>query len=426
MNPDEELATHRPPRWTVVPAAAAMAGLIAVSLWSIRAGAADYRMHQETVGAAHEAIALTPDQSEAYARLAWLASGGDPQTAKAALLHAVAVNPWDTRSRIELGLLAEAEGDLATSARYLLQAAEADHLFLPRWTLANYYFRRGDTAQFWRWAKETADRAYGDTQPLFRLCGRVAEDGKLLDRLQIQSADVRAGYLSYLLGQNRVDLIAPAVRRLLQENRDVDAALLWQACERLLEARRVDEAMEIWNRQADAGRAPSRTSTGEGEQLTVNSEFAAPPTSRGFDWRLPVVEGISFSREDESHGLRVTFSGRQPEDCEALAQLVAVRGQVAYDLEFVYRTPGLANAKGIGWRMTSGDGSVLGEVAVPASDTDATGRLSFRTPEACGLVRLALTYHRAPGTTRLEGFLVLRKVTLEPASQPPIDGSRVK
>ncbi len=426
VNHYEELGGQQRSRWLNVPAAAAATGLIAASIWSIRVGAADYRMRQETVGAAHAAIRLTPDQSESYARLAWLASGGDPRTAKAALLHAVAVNPWDTRSRIELGLLAEAEGDSTTSERYLLQAAETDHLFLPRWTLANYYFRRGDTSQFWGWAKEAADRVYGDAQPLFRLCGRVAEDGKLIDRLQIQSADARAGYLSYLLGQNRVDLIVPAVRRLLQENRDVDGPLLWQACERLLEAQRVDEATEIWNRQADAGRAPSRTLAGEGQQLIVNSDFAAAPASRGFDWRLPAVEGISFSREDESRGLRVTFSGRQPEDCEALVQLVAIHGQGAYELSFVYRTGGATSAKGIAWRITSGDGAVLGEGAVPASDADTTGRLSFRMPAACRLARLALTYHRTPGTTRLEGFLVLRRVTLKPEPQPPIDGSRVK
>ena len=269
---------------------------------------------------------------------------------------------------------------------------------------------------------------YGDAQPLFRLCGRVAEDGKLIDRLQIQNPDARAGYLSYLLGQNRVDLIVPAVRRLLQENRDADGPLLWQACERLLEARRVDEAAEIWNRQADAGRAPSRTLAGEGQQLIVNSDFAAPPASRGFDWRLPAVEGISFSREDESRGLRVTFSGRQPEDCEALVQLVAIHGQVPYELSFVYRTRGASPAQRAshGGSPMRGDGAVLGEGAVPASDADTTGRLSFRMPAECRLVRLALTYHRAPGTTRLEGFLVLRKVTLKPAPQPPIDGSRVK
>ena len=159
----------------------------------------------------------------------------------------------------------------------------------------------------------------------------------------------------------------------------------------------------------------------------MNSDFAAPPASRGFDWRLPAVEGISFSREDESRGLRVTFSGRQPEDCEALVQLVAVHGQVPYDLSFVYRTRGLTSAKGIAWRITRRRRrGTVGEGAVPASDADATGRLSFQTPAECRLVRLALTYRRTPGTTRLEGFLVLRKVTLKPAPQPPIDGSRVK
>ena len=158
---------------------------------------------------------------------------------------------------------------------------------------------------------------YGDAQPLFRLCGRVAEDGNLIDRLQIHNPEVRAGYLSYLLGQNRVDLIGPAVHRLLEQNREPDAPLLQGACERLLEARRVDEAAAIWNRQqADAGRVPFRTPAGKGEQFVVNESFAAPPVSWGFDWRLPVVEGVGFSREDESRGLRITFSGSEPEDCE--------------------------------------------------------------------------------------------------------------
>ena len=76
-----------PARWTNLLVAAAAAGLIAASTWSMRVGAADYRMRQETVGAAHDAIALTPDQSECYARLAWLTSGDDPRTAKAALVR---------------------------------------------------------------------------------------------------------------------------------------------------------------------------------------------------------------------------------------------------------------------------------------------------------------------------------------------------
>ena len=39
-----------------------------------------------------------------------------------------------------------------------------------------------------------------------------------------------------------------------------------------------------------------------------------------------------------------------------------------------------------------------------------------RDTAECRLARLALRYRRAPGTTRLEGFLVLRNVALKPRS----------
>jgi hypothetical protein len=279
---------------------------------------------------------------------------------------------------------------------------------------------------FWHWAKDAAAMVYGDAQPVFRLCARVAEDGDLIDRLQIRNPDVRAAYLAYLLGQNRVDLIAPAVHRVLEENREADVPLLLRACDRLLEARRVDEAAEIWNRQAATGRVPFPAPAGEGEQLIANSGFLAQPASRGFDWRLPVVEGISVSREEAPPGLRVTFSGSEPEDCEALAQLVPLREKTAYELSFKYRTREIASGVGLGWRITdAGDGTILKEGPSLASETEREGRLTFETREECRLVRLAVRYRRTPGTIRPEGFLVLRNVALKPA-QLPIDGSRVR
>ena len=417
----------KPRGWaSFLPVGAALAGLAMAGAWSIREGWADYRMRRETVSATEAAIALTPDQSEYYARLAWLVSNHDPQKAKEALRRAVALNPWDARSWIELGLRAEAEGDGATSEACLLRAAKADHTFLPRWTLANYYFRHDDLAKFWLWAKQAAAMVYGDAQPLFLLCGRVEEDGKLIDRLQIRAPEVQAGYLSYLLGKNRVDLIGPAVQRLGAENREADVAVLMTACERLLEAGRIHEAVEIWNRQAAAGRVGFRTPGGEGEQLAANGGFAVAPASRGFDWRLPAVDGVSVSREENARGLRVTFSGREPEDCEVLTQLVPVREKMQYELRFKYRTREIATGQGLGWRITDANrGTALGEGAGAASEEDTEGRLTFATPAECRLVRLALRYHRSPGTTRMNGFLILREVAVKPA-QLPIDGSRVR
>src|SRR5260370_18434177 len=121
------------------------------------------------------------------------------------------------------------------------------------------------------------------------------------------------------MDQNRVDLIGPPVQRLLEENWEADVPLLLTACDRLLEARRVDEAAEIWNRQAAAGRVPFRTPAGEGEQLVANGGFLAQPASRGFGWRLPVGEGISGSRGAGPAGLHGPSSRCAPGNCGALA-----------------------------------------------------------------------------------------------------------
>ena len=84
-------------------------------------------MRQETVSATEAAIALSPDQSEYYARLAWLVSNHDPRKAKEALRRAW-MNPWDARSWIELGLRAEAEGDRATSEECLLRPRKRQYV----------------------------------------------------------------------------------------------------------------------------------------------------------------------------------------------------------------------------------------------------------------------------------------------------------
>jgi tetratricopeptide (TPR) repeat protein len=409
--------------------AVALASLVAGGASSILSGWADYRIGQGTVVATESAIALTPQRGEYYARLAWLLSEGDPQQAQQALQRAVVLNPRDAKSWMELGLHAEGEGDAHTSEGDLLRAAEIDKTFLPRWTLANYYFRHDDQARFWFWAKEAAAMIYSDGAPLFQLCGRVEEDGQLIERLDIRNPETRSAYLSYLLGKNRLDLIGPSVHRLLEANRLEDVALLFHVCDRLLDKNLVDQAAEIWNGLAEKGRVPFRTPGGEGDQLITNGAFGVPPASQGFDWRLPVVAGVSASLE-EPRGLRVTLSGREPEDCELLLQLVPLRRKTHYQLRFEYRTHGIAGGAGLGWRVTDlKSGMILGEGPVPASEEDSEGRFSFKIADETAespLARVALRYRRTPGTTRSEGFLVLRKVELKPSTQSPIEGSRVK
>jgi hypothetical protein len=110
----------------------------------------------------------------------------------------------------------------------------------------------------------------------------------------------------------------------------------------------------------------------------------------------------------------LTFSGGQPESCEPLTQLVPVQENGAYELKFAYRTSGVAAAAGPRWQVADAFGAKRIAESGPLSSGDtAAGRLGFVSPAGCRLIRLALSYQRAPGTTRIEGYIVLRDVRVD-------------
>jgi tetratricopeptide (TPR) repeat protein len=389
-----------------------LAGFTAASVWSVRVACADYWFRQQTITATKKAIAFTPGQADYYFRLALLEIEANSHTAKDTLNRAVALNASDARSWIELGLHYEIENNQRVAERCLLRAAEEDRQYVPRWTLANYYFRQMEFKSFWLWAKEAAAMINGDPVPLFRLCGRVAEDGALMDHLQISRPGIRAAYLSYLLSQNRLDLIRPVSIQLLKDARASDVPLLLATCDRLLESKKVLDALNVWNGLADTDLIPFRSlRPGEGKVMT-NGDFEKSPTSHGFDWRLATIDGVSASG-DEHGGLRLTFSGGQPEHCEPLVQFVPAQLGVDQELKFEYQTYGIAADSGLNWRITDENGSgILAETHSLSSERVESGVASFGVPAGCKVIRLSLVYRRAPGTTRIQGCIVLRKVRL--------------
>jgi len=397
--------------------AALLFGLALASSSSIRIGYADYWFRQRIISSTTRAIAILPGRSDYYFQLAALDSDENPQAAVTALHHAVELNPFDARSWIELGLRYEADGEMKKAVECLLRAAEVDKQYLPRWTLANYYLRRNDITEFWAWAKDAAGIVYEDPLPLFRLCGRVSEDGNLIDRLTIKRPDIRMSYLSYLLNQNRLDLVGQPVRYLLEGNRPADTPVLLTACDRLIEAKLVPEALAIWNDLADAHSISFGRLSPEGGADLTNGSFALSPTSRGFDWRLPIVDGITAATEESMAGLRVTFSGDQPERCEPLVQFAPVRERTEYHLSSRYLTSSIKDGSGLAWHITDMNGIVLKDHPMVSSETGIQTETSIVTPSGCRLVRLSLIYQRTPGTTRIDGFVVLKSVDLKPSNQ---------
>jgi hypothetical protein len=409
-----------------------LAAFAVAAVWAVREGVADGWARTETAAGTEKAIQWTPERAEYHVRLAFLLSDSDASRSESELRRAVALQPADARTWIELGLRHEARGEYGEAEQCLLRAADEDKQYLPRWTLTNYYYRRDETERFWEWAGSAMRMMPGDPMPLFRLCGRVVEDGRLVERLAIRDVDVRAAYLTHLVGGGRVDLAGKATAGVLEANRSEDVPLLITVCDRMLEEARAGQALGIWNQLAAHGRIPfGALDAARGQSLT-NGEFAFAPTSRGFDWRLPGVEGVSSSSEENPPGLRLTFSGRQPESCEALVQYLPVLEKEGFELRFVYQTSGIPAGSGLAWRLTDvnggrslalgrtgEDGRVVESATGLSADVETPGKLVFAAPAGCRFVRLALTYQRAMGTTRIEGYMILRRMELARTAQPP-------
>src|SRR6476661_9461387 len=126
-----------------------------------------------------------------------------PALARSALRVAVQLNPRDSAAWMELGLATERDGDLEQAADCFLEAERVDRQYLPAWTSANFFFRRGNDLHFWRAAMRAAAMSYDDPAPLIELADQREPDAfAALERLG-KRAHLERGYLRFLIGRSR-------------------------------------------------------------------------------------------------------------------------------------------------------------------------------------------------------------------------------
>jgi len=392
-----------------------IAGLSSSCYVSLNLARADRAARQNTVASVRRAIELERGNSDYGEQLGFLLSGQgtgeDPRNRT--LEDAAALNPWSSRVWMALGLAAEASGQSGKAERYFLNAARVDSRFDPRWALTNFYYRKGDAAKFWSWAREAAETSYDDTlAPLFHLCWIASDDGKLIfDQIVRNRPSTLAQYLSFLLAENRLDEAWRPARRLMKTASAEETAALLNYCDRLVGAGRGAGAVAVWNALVDRGLiAGQRLAAGTGSSLT-NGDFAHEFRAQAFDWRPAAIPGILLSRSD---GLRIGFSGKQPESCELLSQFVPVLPSRSYQFQLEYRTSDIAPNTGLRWRVldAASGAELVSDSPHLSSEEWKNARVEFRTMDSCSLVRLALCYQRELGTTRIEGSIWLRNLTL--------------
>src|SRR5579863_2792028 len=373
----------------------ALLGLALAAFFSFRLAQASSEFDQRSPESVARALEILPHNT-GYLSLRALQLEYDGEDSAALLERAAAINPLSSAPRIRLGLTAETRGDMPAAERWLLEAARVDHQFEPRWTLANFYFRQARDVEFWKWMRAALEVSYGDRARTFDLCWRLSQNAQeILERAIPDQPEVLGAYLTYVLGEHR-NAAGPVAVRLAAMRDPAYTSMLEAACDALLDSGNAADAREVW-------RLLARPAPGG----IVNGDFARPTVNHGFDWRLLESVGVTQIHLDPS-GHRIQLSGKQPEACALLRQIVAVEKGKQYDLRWETRTQGIALLSGIEW-------SVAGRHApVAAAEDWQKGVVSFTA--SADLVPITLVYRRPTGHPRAEGLIEIRSVSLKTVS----------
>jgi hypothetical protein len=149
------------------------------------------------------------------------------------LRAAVTLNPRLSSAWIQLGLDAEADGNLPEAETDLLRAASVDRLYVPAWTLANFYFRRGDAAKFWPWARQASSLTSDDYRPLLRLADSIETSPQQVATRLGGGAPLLRAYLDILINAHRLDSAREIAGLLARRHDSVDRERLAAVAERL-------------------------------------------------------------------------------------------------------------------------------------------------------------------------------------------------
>ena len=367
-----------------------------IGVWSsLKLARADYLFRQDTEDSVRAAIRLVPDSSEYYMRL----SQFDQAHTSELLTTSLELNPYNSQAYIELGLQYEDDGDFDRAEKELLEAYEVDHTYLPRWSLANYYYRRDNMPAFWAWARSAAEMPPVFLEPLFELCWRASPDpGTITKAILNDKPEMLRQYMNFLLGRNQPGAVAMIAPRLVRSgDPQSDRGLLLGVVDRLAAMNDTSSATALWHLLMAKGWVVANTT------VPNNPGFLRGPLPVSFDWALPEYQGL-HSWFGPS-GLETSFEGNQPEDC-TIAEQDVVLTPGTYAFSYGYRTTDIPTSTGIRWQVLDAiSGRVLAESPDLSSDAMTYSGVSFTVPPGVSLLRLHLGYDRTLGTPRISGML---------------------
>jgi hypothetical protein len=292
-----------------------------------------------------------------------------------------------------------------------------DKTFSPRWVLAEYYLRRRDPGKFWPAARSALEISYGDVSGIFHDCWAMSSDpDTILQKAIPDRPKVLIEYLNFLLGEGNLAAAAPVAGKVLAKAGAESVASLLNYCDRLLDLGRNEEAIAIWQGLSGQKLIPYTVPSPEASDVLTNGDFRQPSLGAAFDWRFSSPAGIYIDREGIPPAISIGFTGKQPESTEILSQYVALLPLRKYVLSIRYSTRDIGAESGLKCLLVPFKGTdLLNNAAfLPGGDGEGEREQTFHFGTAKNITgaRLIFAYQRMQGTMRIEGSLVLKKLSL--------------
>jgi hypothetical protein len=381
--------------------------VVSACLWGIwqswRFASSDDLFWKGTPDSLDSAIRLEPDCWWCYVKLARV----DDNRAEALLQTSLRLNAYNSEAAIDLGLRYEADGDFRRAEQLLLQAFAVDRTFAPRFSLANFYFRRGNAPAFWIWARRVTEMPAGDMGALFALSWHVVPDAETLESNIVGNDPVvLRQFINFLLAKGQSRAAVHAATELIQfGSEETDHEQLYALVDQLIIAHDGAGAETVWQGLMREHWVPA-----EGA-IPYNHNFAHDPVPVHFDWTYSMFAGL-HSWPGPS-GLMVEFSGDEPENCPIAEETISL-SPGRYRLDSNYRTQNIAEDSGIRWQIVEpGSGTTVAQSSSLSGDTPGSVSMPFSVDPDQKFLLLQLVYQRVLGTTRVQGTLVIPSVRIQ-------------
>ena len=164
--------------------------------------------------------------------------------------------------------------------------------YVPRWSLAAFYYRQGNKEEFIRWANLALSVGTGVPESLFQMALRLdIPPGQILDNLLPAVPERVESYLQFLRAQGKVEQEYDVAAHLIRIGSPVNRRTVLETCESLFIAGKMDQAVALWNGAIEAhwlARSPLDPLLG---RSLGNDSFSREPLDLGFDWKTSIPIG---------------------------------------------------------------------------------------------------------------------------------------